>query len=146
MTKRLIWISPSAQDTATHSAWGGGPTEKKRSSPNSWAAHRKPIVKGERGKTLTQSQHLYQATEIVIPVSSSTLLGILERNIFILTTPRYWLGPLLPFSLLQTWIKQCRCFVSDQAFLAFCYCFLPLFAYPRYIVLFATIFQKHLMK
>lgn len=59
------------------------------SCPNSWAAHRKANVKGERGITLEQSRRLYKATAVITPIGSSEFIEVLVGifAIVILTTP-----------------------------------------------------------
>ena len=79
----------------THLDYGGEATEKHAQVQIHGAAHRKPHVKGERGITLAQSRRLYKATDIVVPISSSKLLGTLE-GIFL--TPSNH-TPLIPWPL-----------------------------------------------
>lgn len=57
------------------------------SIPTSWAAHRKPNVKGERGITLGQSRRLYKVSTVIIPVGSSKFLKLLVRNVSTFTLP-----------------------------------------------------------
>ena len=59
------------------------------SCPNSWAAHRKANVKGERGITLEQSRRLYKATAVITPIGSSEFIKVLVGifAIVILTPP-----------------------------------------------------------